>query len=52
MRKYFDPGWPGVAEWVDEVTPAYNRMINAIRAVIDPQAIVFGGQAPSDWHKC
>jgi len=48
MRKYFDPNWPGVAEWVDEVTPAYNRMINAIRAVIDPQAIVFGGQAPSD----
>lgn len=48
MRKYFDPHWPGVAEWVDEVTPAYNRMINAIRAVIDPQAIVFGGQVPSD----
>lgn len=23
-------------------------MINAIRAVIDPQAIVFGGQVPSD----
>ena len=48
MRKYFDPNWPGVAEWVDDVTPAYNRMINAIRAVIDPQAIVFGGQVPSD----
>ncbi|WP_449396014.1 ROK family transcriptional regulator [Devosia riboflavina] len=48
MRKYFDPNWPGVAEWVEEVTPAYNRMINAIRAVIDPQAIVFGGQVPSD----
>ncbi|MET0439867.1 MAG: ROK family transcriptional regulator [Devosia sp.] len=48
MRKYFDPNWPGVAEWVEDVTPAYNRMINAIRAVIDPQAIVFGGQVPSD----
>lgn len=47
MRKYFDPTWPGVAEWVDEVTPAYNRIINAIRAVVDPQAIVFGGQVPS-----
>lgn len=48
MRKYFDPNWPGVAEWVEEVTPAYNRMINAIRAVVDPQAIVFGGQVPAD----
>lgn len=48
MRKYFDPNWPGVAEWVEDVTPAYNRMINAIRAVIDPQAIVFGGQVPAD----
>ncbi|MBO9590481.1 ROK family transcriptional regulator [Devosia sp.] len=48
MRKYFDPNWPGVTEWVEEVTPAYNRMINAIRAVIDPQAIVFGGQVPAD----
>lgn len=48
MRKHFDRNWPGVAEWVDEITPAYNRLINAIRAVVDPQAIVFGGQVPSD----
>ncbi|API51113.1 MULTISPECIES: ROK family transcriptional regulator [Rhizobium] len=47
MRKYFDPKWPGVAEWVDEVTPAYNRLINAIWAIFDPQAIVFGGQVPA-----
>ncbi|MCQ1853078.1 ROK family transcriptional regulator [Neorhizobium galegae] len=48
MRKHFDRNWPGVTEWVDEVTPAYNRLINAIRAIVDPQAIVFGGQIPSD----
>lgn len=48
MRKHFDPDWPGVAEWVEEITPAYNRLINAIRAVVDPQAIVFGGQVPPD----
>lgn len=48
MRRYFDQSWPGVAEWVEEVTPAYNRLLNAIRAVVDPQAIVFGGQVPSD----
>ncbi len=46
MRKNFDGNWPGVREWVDEVTPAYNRLVNAIWAVYDPQAIVFGGQVP------
>ncbi|SFA92704.1 Sugar kinase of the NBD/HSP70 family, may contain an N-terminal HTH domain [Rhizobium sp. NFR07] len=48
MRQHFNPDWPGVAEWVEEVTPAYNRLVNAIRAVTDPQAIVFGGQVPQD----
>ncbi|WP_159592271.1 ROK family transcriptional regulator [Chelativorans xinjiangense] len=48
MRQHFDPDWPGVADWVEEVTPAYNRLINAIYAVFDPQAIVFGGQVPPD----
>lgn len=46
LRRNFDPKWPGVAEWLDEITPAYNRLINAIWAVYDPQAIVFGGQIP------
>lgn len=48
MRRHFDRDWPGVTEWIDEVTPAYNRLVNAIRAVIDPQAIVFGGQIPPE----
>ncbi len=48
MRRNFDRNWPGVNEWLEETTPAYNRLINAIRAVIDPQAIVFGGQIPPD----
>lgn len=47
LRRNFDPKWPGVAEWLDEITPAYNRLINAIWAVYDPQAIVFGGQIPA-----
>jgi predicted NBD/HSP70 family sugar kinase len=46
MRRNFDQHWPGVAEWVSEITPAYNRLVNAIWAVFDPQAIVFGGQVP------
>lgn len=46
LRRHFDPNWPGVAEWLEEITPAYNRLINAIWAIYDPQAIVFGGQIP------
>lgn len=48
MRQNFDRNWPGVAEWIEDVTPAYNRLVNAIRATLDPQAIVFGGQIPAD----
>jgi predicted NBD/HSP70 family sugar kinase len=48
LRKNFDRRWPGVEEWVEEVTPAYNRLVNAIWAVYDPHAIVFGGQVPPD----
>lgn len=46
LRKNFDPRWPGVQEWLDEIRPAYNRLVNAIWAIYDPQAIVFGGQVP------
>ncbi|MDE1995595.1 MAG: ROK family transcriptional regulator [Rhizobiaceae bacterium] len=46
LRTHFDPQWPGVSDWVDEVAPAYNRLVNSIWAVFDPQAIVFGGQVP------
>lgn len=48
MRRHFDPQWPGVAEWVNEITPAHNRLVNAISAIFDPQVIVFGGQVPPD----
>jgi predicted NBD/HSP70 family sugar kinase len=47
MRRHFDKDWPGVSEWVDEVAPAYIRLVNAIRATLDPQAIVFGGEIPA-----
>lgn len=46
LRKHFDRDWAGVAEWVEDVTPAYNRLVNSIWAVFDPHAIVFGGQVP------
>ncbi|ACT06935.1 ROK family protein [Dickeya chrysanthemi Ech1591] len=46
LRQQFDPQWPGVHEWVDEVKPYLNRAIDALRAVVDPAAIVFGGELP------
>ncbi|WP_246617772.1 hypothetical protein [Rhizobium populisoli] len=52
MRRHFDPKLPGVLEWVEEVTPAYNRLVNAIRAAIDPQGIVFGGQIRPVLPRC
>jgi predicted NBD/HSP70 family sugar kinase len=38
--------WDGVREWVDRVTPAHNRAINAISAIFDPALIVLGGELP------
>jgi predicted NBD/HSP70 family sugar kinase len=39
-------GLDGVAEWVDHVAPAHNRVVNAICAVFDPALIVIGGELP------
>lgn len=47
----FDPHWPGLKEWVDEVTPNLYLAIRGIRAMIDPTAIVFGGEAPEYLRK-
>ncbi|MCM2293907.1 ROK family protein [Allorhizobium sp. BGMRC 0089] len=44
----FDLNWPGVAEWVERVSPPMRRMVNALAAILDPQAIVFGGQIPPE----
>jgi predicted NBD/HSP70 family sugar kinase len=46
LHERFDPGWPGVAEWIDMVTPQIDRMVNTLSAVLDPEAIVFGGELP------
>ncbi|WP_073604651.1 ROK family transcriptional regulator [Vibrio aerogenes] len=46
LRQHFSPGWPGVASWVEDVTPYLFRAINTLRGVIDPGAIVLGGELP------
>lgn len=42
----FDPAWPAIAAWIKEVRPNLKLVIRALRAIIDPSAIVFGGEAP------
>ena len=42
----FNPNWQGVDDWIAEVKPHLNLAIRALRATMDPTAIVFGGEAP------
>ncbi len=51
LASRFDADWPGVAEWVEEVTPALNILIRALTSIADPCAIFFGGEAPTALRK-
>ncbi len=42
----FDPTWPAVEIWLDQVTPALNIAASAASAVLDPDAIILGGILP------
>ncbi|AGB74900.1 MULTISPECIES: ROK family transcriptional regulator [Rhizobium] len=46
LKQDFNPSWPGVESWLSEVMPMLERLIATLTGVIDPQAIVFGGQLP------
>lgn len=46
MSRTISPDWNGVVEWIERVTPAHNRVINALCAVFDPELIVLGGELP------
>ena len=48
LRRRYDPSWPTLDHWVREVAPALNQLLRALMAVLDPAAIVFGGEAPAD----
>jgi predicted NBD/HSP70 family sugar kinase len=47
IRERFDPNWPGVETWITRVQPALNRVVNAVSGLLDPDAIVFGGELPA-----
>jgi len=42
----FNIDWPGVERWLDTVCAPLSRIVTAIASVLDPQAIVLGGQIP------
>ncbi len=44
----FEPDWPGIPEWLDEVKPQLQFALRALQATIDPHAIFFGGEAPEE----
>lgn len=44
LKRNFDPQWPGVEEWIDRTMPHLNRLIFALTGIMDPEAIIFGGQ--------
>lgn len=44
LRRDFDPTWPGLDSWIDQTMPHLNRLIYGVTGIIDPEAIVFGGQ--------
>lgn len=48
LRQNFDPSWPGVEGWLGDTMPMLDRLIATLIGVLDPQAIVFGGQLPPE----
>lgn len=51
LRERFDPTWPAIDEWLDCTAPELNRIVRAMTAILDPGAIVYGGEAPLDLRK-
>ncbi|MEZ2223695.1 ROK family transcriptional regulator [Rhizobium sp. RCC_161_2] len=48
LHQRFDPSWPGVETWLEQTMPLLDRLIASLVAVLDPQAIVLGGQLPRE----
>lgn len=51
LRRAYDPAWPTLDRWVAHVAPALNQLLRALMAILDPAAIVFGGEAPGDLRR-
>jgi predicted NBD/HSP70 family sugar kinase len=42
----FDPSWAGVEDWLSQVMPQGDWLVATVIAVVEPLAMVFGGQLP------
>ena len=51
LKARYDPSWPTIDRWIARVTPALDQMLRAITGILDPAAIVFGGEAPHDLRR-
>lgn len=51
LKAGYDPSWPVIDRWIERVTPALDQMLRAITGILDPAAIVFGGEAPHDLRR-
>ena len=46
MVERFDPSWSAIDVWLERISPALNIVASAASAVLDPDAVVLGGQLP------
>ena len=46
-----DPNWPGISDWIKECGPQLREILAAIKAIVDPNAIFFGGDAPPELRR-
>ncbi|WCM93766.1 ROK family transcriptional regulator [Acidovorax sp. NCPPB 2350] len=46
MLAQFNPHWPACERWVQRARPAISLIVSACVALLDPDAIVFGGRQP------
>lgn len=46
LRQRFDPDWPGVEDWIQDVLPAHNMLLSMLVSIVDPALIVYGGEIP------
>ncbi len=47
MLSRFDPDWPGVDEWINQVQKGLSLIVSALAAILDPEVIVIGGRMPN-----
>ncbi|MFM1897758.1 MAG: hypothetical protein RLZZ385_2832 [Pseudomonadota bacterium] len=48
MVEYYDPNWPAIDEWIARVRDSFSIIASNATAILDLDAVVFGGQMPRD----